>query len=134
MNSLQALTATTRLLGCIVRDDLISESAPMAAVELIAWSVTSPITYLVLDILSVPADIEIALGDIRSPQTTFSNLPLTIICKPLYERALGAAAANSITSGGGTTVELGQLGSSRQGGLAYELREKVKAVTDYNYN
>jgi hypothetical protein len=133
MNSLQALTATTRLLGCIVRDDLISESAPMAAVELIAWSVTSPITYLVLDILSVPADIEIALGDIRSPQTTFSNLPLTIICKPLYERALGAAAANSVT-GGGTTVDLGQLGSSRHSGLAYELREKVKAVTDYNYN
>lgn len=135
MNGLQALTTQTKLLGCIVRDDLITESAPMAAVELIAWSVTSPTTYLVLDILTVPADIEIALGDLRSPQTTFSNLPLTIICKPLYEKALGSTNTNTATIlNAGQTVELAQLGSGAQSLLRESLREKIKHVTGYNYN
>jgi hypothetical protein len=133
MNSLQALTTTTRLLGCIIRDDLITESAPMSAVELIAWSVVSPITYLILDILTVPADIEIALGDIRSPQTTFSNLPLTVICKPLYERTLGATATTTISSAG-QAVGVSQIASAASSSLRAELREKTKAITGFDYN
>jgi hypothetical protein len=134
MNGLQALTTTTKLLGCIVRDDLITESAPMAAVELIAWSVTSPITYLILDILTVPADIEIALGDLRSPQTTFSNLPLTIVCKPLYEKALGTTSTTTTALNAGQTVEIAQIGSGSQSILRESLREKIQNVTGYNYN
>jgi len=131
VNALQSNTTDTRLIGAVVRDDPMTDLAPMAAVELIAWSVLSPTTHLVLDILSVPDDIEIALGDKFGPQTDFSNLPFSLICKPLYEKTLGSSS--TALPGAGHAAEVAQLGS-KVNQSTYSIREKTQYITGYLYN
>ena len=131
MNGLQAATGKTRLLGCIVRDDPSTALAPVSAVELLAWAVTSPVTYLVLDVLTVPDDIEIALGNIIAPQTPFSSLPLSIVCKPLFEKV--STSSSTSTPQGGQAADIAQI-RARTSDLMYSIRDKTEFITGYTYN
>jgi hypothetical protein len=78
LNALADSALETRATGAIIRNDPLDKSQPMAAVELVAWGITQVNAYVLLDILEVPSDIEIALGDRLSPFTLFSSKPRTI--------------------------------------------------------
>ena len=99
INDLHKYKDESRLLGAIIRNDPLTENTPLTAVELVSWSVTNPETRLVLDILSVPDNIEIALGDVVQPITQFSSLPMSLVIESAYKRAFpfgtsGAGGSN----------------------------------------
>jgi hypothetical protein len=66
------------LTGAIIRNDPLSIITPVAGVELIAWTLSRFNTHVVLDILEMPSDIEIATGNLVSPHTLFSSNPKSI--------------------------------------------------------
>lgn len=71
--------------GSIVKSDPFSVDRPLVAVELIAFKLMKTETYLVLDLLSLPADLEIAIGDLTQPLTSFSNNPRSIRVETKYD-------------------------------------------------
>jgi hypothetical protein len=78
---LAALTVTRNssgLTGAIVRNDPLSSQLPIAGVELLAWTLSRFNTYVVIDILEMPSDIEIATGGLYSPHTLFSSNPKSV--------------------------------------------------------
>lgn len=73
---LTALTATRNnsgLTGAIIRNDPLSSQLPTAGVELLGWTLSRFNTYVVVDILEMPSDIEIATGGLYNPHTLFSS-------------------------------------------------------------
>jgi len=95
-NALFDIHGDTRCLSALFRND--PDTTPqqtIAGLELIAWSVTNPETWLVLDILEVPPDIEIATGDLTGPVTEFSNRPKSIRVQSTYSRYLNASTTPS---------------------------------------
>ena len=81
LNALADLNVDTRVTGAILRNDPITAAGPTAALELIAWSSSVVITHVVLDILEVPADIEIATGNRMRTVTLYSNNPKSVRVK-----------------------------------------------------
>jgi hypothetical protein len=90
LNELFALKGDTRALGALIRNDDIYHPAPVAALELIAWSITNPQTWMILDVVEVPADIELATGDRVRVVTPWSHKPRSIRVPSLYKREAGA--------------------------------------------
>jgi len=83
---LQGVTATRNSSGvsaAIIRNEGISDVPlpPMAAVEIVAWTLSRMDTYVILDILQLPADLEMATGNLVEPVTLFSNNPKSIRAK-----------------------------------------------------
>ena len=104
---LQAISANrsgSGLTGAIIRNDPLSVASPTAGVELIAWTLSRRNTYVVLDILEMPSDIEIATGNLVTPHTLFSNNPKSVRteCTVLSGGALlntgGSAASQPLLS------------------------------------
>lgn len=84
LNDLHQYRDESRLLGAIVRNDSrLTDS--FTAVELICWSITNPETKLVLDILEVPSNVEIALGDLTGPISQFTSNALSVVCTATYK-------------------------------------------------
>lgn len=63
------------LASAIIRNDPITMPSPMSALELVPWSRQRIISAIVLDILEVPSDIELATGDRSRPLSSFSSKP-----------------------------------------------------------
>lgn len=78
MNGLARINLKTKTSGCVIRNDPTYSLEPMSALELIAWGMSKSISYVILDILEIPEDIEVATGDIVKPRTSFSNRPRSI--------------------------------------------------------
>jgi hypothetical protein len=94
-NALAKSNLDTKTAGAIIRNDDPTDLDPMAVIELTAWDLSSYKT-IILDILEVPEDIEIAVGDRYGPRSSFSTLPKSI----LVENALaGKVAAAPIYEG-----------------------------------
>jgi hypothetical protein len=87
INSLANISLETRVTGAIIRNDPTLASGAAAAVELIAWSASNVITHIVLDILQVPPDIEIAVGDRLRPRTLYSANPKSLHVKNPFSTA-----------------------------------------------
>jgi hypothetical protein len=85
INELSSIQGETRSLGAIIRNDGSDLDNPVAAFKLIAFSTTNPEQYIVLDILSVPEDLEVALGDTKRPLTRFSSKPKSLRIKTTYD-------------------------------------------------
>ncbi len=132
IDALNLSKKATNLVGAIVRDDPDTISSGMSAVRIIPWPVTSPITYLVMDILSVPSDIEIALGDMRGPQTAFTNLALSLVCQPLFQRLSSTTSSSNFTNRG-SKAEVVSIQLQSQRDLNYDLHERISAITGFNY-
>jgi len=81
LNALAELNVDTRVTGSILRNDPITATGPAAALELIAWSSSVVITHVVLDILEVPADVELATGNRTRAATLYSNNPKSVRVK-----------------------------------------------------
>jgi hypothetical protein len=67
-----------RALGALIRNDDPQQSGAMAALELVAYTLNQSETWMILDVLELPPDIQMAVGDLRGPITTFSNKPRSI--------------------------------------------------------
>lgn len=78
LNSLHSKKSRVKCVGAIIKSDPDSLSQPITALELIGYTLSSKYTTLVLDLLDIPDDIEVAVGDLRAPITTFSNKPRSI--------------------------------------------------------
>lgn len=93
-NKLAEINIDARAMGAIIRNDPLTAASPSAALELVAWAKSKIITAIVLDILEVPEDIEIATGDRSRPITMFSSKPRSIIVKnPNSDGASGVVDA-----------------------------------------
>jgi hypothetical protein len=93
-NALADINLDARAMGAIIRNDPITASNPCSALELVAWAKSRVITAVVLDILEVPEDIEVATGDRTRPITMFSSKPRSIIVKnPNSDGASGVVDA-----------------------------------------
>lgn len=67
------------LLGAVVKNEGIGQTdRPVCAIELIGFSVTDLEEWLILDILEIPKDIEIATGSIFEVLTNYSNRPRSL--------------------------------------------------------
>lgn len=78
MNGLARINLKTKTSGCVIRNDPTDALEPMSALELIAWGMSKSISYVILDILEVPEDIEVATGDLIKPRTSFSSKPRSV--------------------------------------------------------
>lgn len=90
----------TGLSGAIIRNDPPNVTNPTAGIELIAWTLSRINTSIILDILEIPADIEIATGNLAGPYSLFSSQPKSIRteCTVLTSGAIvnSASTANPI--------------------------------------
>jgi len=75
----------TKCLGAIIKSDPPDDVPnPTVAVELIGYKVMVKDVWLVLDLIVIPRDIEVAVGDLREPLTSFSNEPRSIRVETSY--------------------------------------------------
>lgn len=78
---LKAITKTRNYSGisaAIIKNDPVSFAIPEASLELLAWTLSRLNTYVILDILELPEDLEIATGDLMSAHSSYSNNPKSI--------------------------------------------------------
>lgn len=81
LNSLASLNIDALVTGALIRNDPITSPDACAAIELVAWSKQKLITSVVLDVLEVPSDIELATGDRGRPLTPYSSKPRSIVVR-----------------------------------------------------
>lgn len=73
LDQLFAIKGDTLALGALIRNDYPDNANALVALELIAFSVTNPESWLILDIVNLPADVQIAVGNLQGPLTPFSS-------------------------------------------------------------
>lgn len=64
--------------GALIKNDPLTAYPPEAAIELIAWTLSRLNVYVVLDILEVPIDIDIATGNLMSAYSLYSSNPKSV--------------------------------------------------------
>jgi hypothetical protein len=86
MNGMARINLKTRASGAVIRNDPTTVPTPMAALELVAWGISRSIHYIILDLLDIPKDIEVATGDLIAPRTNFSDKPrsVRVMVKNMY--------------------------------------------------
>ena len=99
LNQMYLVKGATRALGALFRNDDPRGNTSYSAIELIAFSVTNPETWLILDVLEIPKDIEMAVGDLTAPLTSFSNKARSIRVESTYKSGVIA-----INTGGNTNA------------------------------
>lgn len=77
---------SARLLGLFVRNDAFDSRAATTAVEIVSWRVNNPEVAFVVDVLSLPSGVVMALGDKLGPKTQFSNRPRSLTVSSIYSR------------------------------------------------
>lgn len=91
LNKMAELNLDTKATGALISNDPLLASDPSAGLELVAWSVSYAVTHIVLDVLQVPEDIEIAVGDRLGPRTMYSSNPKSLrVPNPFSSSAPGA--------------------------------------------
>lgn len=78
LNELHALKDAVKALGALFRNDPSSANGALTALELVAWTLTNPEAWIVLDLLEIPPDVEVAVGNLQGPFTDFSRKPRSI--------------------------------------------------------
>jgi len=94
-NNLASYQDDTRVLAPIIRNDSLDSDDPVAAFKIVSFSLTNPEVYIILDILSLPNDLEIALGSVSRPLTGFSSRPKSVRVKSEYDSDLLGNYSNS---------------------------------------
>jgi hypothetical protein len=89
-----------RALGALIRNDDPQQPNPMAALELIAYTLNQLETWMILDVIELPADIQMAVGDLRGPITAFSNKPRSIRVAAKFTKTAAADGGLSPTQPG----------------------------------
>ena len=78
-------------LGALIRNDDPQQTEAMAALELVAYTLNQVETWMILDVLELPPDIQMATGDLLGPITSFSNKPRSIRVQAKFVRHTGVA-------------------------------------------
>jgi hypothetical protein len=78
LNELFKVKADTRALGALIRNDNPGSSDALVGLELVAYSLANPETWVILDVLELPPDIVMATGNLQAPLTPFSNKPRSV--------------------------------------------------------
>ena len=99
LDSLSENQESTKLVGAISRSDPLSVDRPITGLELVGYKLMNTNVFLILDLLEIPEDIEVAIGDIYNPITRFSNMPRSIKIKTLYDLSNMTPAAYREESG-----------------------------------
>lgn len=85
INKLHEQKGDVKCLGAILKSDPPDEvTNPTVAVELIGYKVMVKDVWLVLDLIRIPEDLEVAIGDLREPLTSFSNEPRSVRVETNY--------------------------------------------------
>lgn len=71
----------TYVATAIIANEPLSSASPYAAIELVPWARQRVISAVVLNILAIPPDIEIATGNRSGPISTFASKPMSIMVK-----------------------------------------------------
>lgn len=128
LNSLLANRDANYLVGVILRNDSPSTPNPVVAVELVAWSITNPQTWITLDILETPADILTSVGDEQTPISEFSSLPKSLKVDSEFSRWFGRAAALQTTQN--ASPVLSKMSRSR---MLDHVNDVSKVVSGFSY-
>jgi hypothetical protein len=78
LESLFQIKGETLALGALIRNDYPDNSGALVAIELIAFSVTNPQAWMILDLVELPVDVQVAVGNLTTPLTPFSSKPRSI--------------------------------------------------------
>jgi len=95
LNDLFLTKDSTKVLASIVQNDPTDNPIQYSAIELVAYSAAYPESELILDVLQLPEDIEISLGNKYAPVTTFSNKPRSITVKTVLDSNLANLSINT---------------------------------------
>lgn len=98
LNQLFVNKTQTRALGALIRNDPETDVRPLAAVELIAFSLTSGVAWIILDLLELPPDLEVAIGDRTRPLTSFASKPRSIRVETTLLSGVSSSATSGVTS------------------------------------
>lgn len=91
-NSLAQISMDAMLTGALIRNDPLIAPGPEAAVELVPWAKQTVLSAMILDILKVPEDIEIAVGDRMRPLSSFASKELSaMVQNPYTNKSSGVA-------------------------------------------
>ncbi|MFB6282851.1 MAG: hypothetical protein ABEK59_02825 [Halobacteria archaeon] len=99
LNKLYELKGDIRCLGSIVKADAKTEDQPAVALELIPYRLMKTTTWLVLDLLEFPPDLEVALGDLYNPLTPYSDQPRSVRVETKFDLEGRTPAAYEERSG-----------------------------------
>lgn len=83
-NSLAEFNIDAGVTSALIRNDAVTANNPSAALELVAWARRISIAGVVLDILKLPEDIEVATGDRGRAVTSYSSKPRSIVVPNPY--------------------------------------------------
>lgn len=122
LNEMFAIKAATRALGAIIRNDTPGSLEGLTAVELVAFSATNPETWMILDLLDFPKDIQVAVGDTQRPLTPFSSRPRSIRVESRYDFRVNQDAIVNASGGGSDGRMLKLLPSPKLGVIQDKLR------------
>jgi hypothetical protein len=131
VNALHNQRAKTKLLGSLIQNDPASTIGGVAGVDLLAWRATNPETKLVLDVLSIPTDLEIALGDETGPHIDFTTNPLTALVSPNFQKSIPASNSGTSAGEGCYVVQVG--GNNANQSLAERTKEISRRITGHLY-
>lgn len=130
LNQLFSLKGTpTRALGALIRNDDPQQADPLAALELVAYTLNELETWLILDVLALPADIQMAVGDLKGPSTSFSNKPRSIRVPAEVVKG-SSASAPPIPSGEVVPPGMPHLVVGQESSMLRTLRRKLESVKD----
>jgi hypothetical protein len=88
LNSLFELKESNKVLGSIIQNDPTSTPQPSqvySGIYLVSYTATKKITEFILDVLTIPSDLEVAVGTRYYPITSFSTKPRSITVKAYYQ-------------------------------------------------
>ena len=91
INDINSNNAKSNVLGAIIRNDDLSAPNPISGISAVSHSVTNPERNIVLDILEIPKDILVSIGNLDTPLTTFSSKPKSLVISSNFK--------NEVTSG-----------------------------------
>lgn len=85
IKKLHEIKSESKCLGAIIKNDPVdSSSRPIVGIELIGYEVAVKDVWIILDLIKIPKDLEVAVGDLRQPLTNFSNEPRSIRVENVY--------------------------------------------------
>ncbi|EKQ70395.1 hypothetical protein OsccyDRAFT_0682 [Leptolyngbyaceae cyanobacterium JSC-12] len=88
LNQLFQIKGDTLALGALIRNDYPDNINALVALELIPFSVTNPEAWLILDLIDIPQDILVAVGNLQAPLTPFSSKPRSVRVESKFYAAL----------------------------------------------
>ena len=110
----------TYVATAIIRNDPITSSFPSAALELVPWARQRVISAVVLNILELPPDIEVATGNRIRPITTFASKPRSIMVKNPYSNSNSVVVLNK---------EQSYVSPRRKSAYWQAIKDEAKSIT-----